>query len=131
MRTIDDYVRLYVNMRDAKSAKQKEFDAWKKEHEEKMEKVEAVLMKHLNESGAEAVRTEHGTAFLARKMRPNLRDFEALSKYILETGHVDLLQRRISADALRELRKPDANGVVTEVPGVDVEFVAEVQVRRA
>ena len=131
MRTVDDLVGLYVKMRDVKSAKQKEFDDWKKAHEEKMAKVEAALLKHLNESGAEAVRTEHGTAFLTRKMRPSIRDFGALREYILKTGHVDLLQRRVSTEALRELRKPDADGVVHEVDGIDVVFEAEVQVRRA
>lgn len=129
--TVDDLVRIYVKMRDAKAAKKKEYEDWARDHTEKMEKVEAAMLGMLNDAGAESIKTEHGTAYRKTAMRANIRDFGPLRDYILRTGHLDLLQKRVSTDVLRELRKPDANGDVEEVPGVEVSYVAEVGVRRS
>ena len=129
--TVDQLVGLYVKMRDIKAAKKKEYEDWAREHDAKMEKVETAMLAALNDAGAESIKTEHGTAYRKTAMRANIRDFGSLRDYILKTGHLDLLQKRVSTDALRELRKPDDFGNVTEVPGVDVTYVAEVGVRRA
>lgn len=129
--TVDQLVGLYVKMRDTKAAKKKEYEDWARVHDEKMEKVEHAMLTALNDAGAESIRTEHGTAYRKTAMRASIRDFGPLRDYILKTGNLDLLQKRVSTDVLRELRKPDAEGKVEEVPGVEVTFVAEVGVRRS
>lgn len=121
--TIDDIVRIYVKMRDAKSELTAKYEAEKKEIEQKMERVEAKLLIHLNTNGLESMRTEHGTVYKSIKTKPSIRDFNALKKWILKTGNVEILQKRISTTSLRDGE---------EVPdGVEVLREAEVGVRRS
>lgn len=121
--TIDDIVRIYVKMRDAKSELTAKYEAEKKEIEEKMSRVEGKLLVHLNTNGLESMRTEHGTVYKSIKTKPSIRDFNALKKWILSTGNVEILQKRISTTSLRDGE---------EIPdGVEVLREAEVGVRRS
>lgn len=121
--TIDDIVRIYVKMRDAKSELTAKYEAEKKEIEEKMARVEGKLLVHLNTNGLESMRTEHGTVYKSVKTKPSIRDFAALKKWILSTGNVEILQKRISTTSLRDGE---------EIPdGVEVLREAEVGVRRS
>lgn len=123
---MDEYVSLYVKMRDTLAARTKEYEDYKKTVKAKMEKVEGLMLSTLNETGAESIRTESGTVYKQTKMLPSIRDFTALSGWMLQTGNLDVLQRRISTTAMKVLVE---DGV--EVPGVEVVYETEVGVRRA
>jgi len=126
--TVEDKVRLYVKMRDALSAKTKEYEDYKRDIKAKMARVEGALLAQLNDDGAESIRTTAGTVFRRNTLRATIADFTSLRAYIMETGNLDLLQKRVSTEALRQLGE---DGALPEIPGISTEYVAEVSVRRA
>lgn len=122
---VDACAKLYVRMRDALAERKKEYETWEREHKEKMRRVEGELLNALNAAGAESIKTAHGTVYKSISIKPSVRDFDALSKWILATGNVGILQKRVSSTALREL------GDDVVVDGVEVLREVDVNVRRS
>lgn len=124
--TVEDLVRIYVKMRDALSTRRKEFEAYEDEMKSKMSRVENELLARLNEQNVDSMKTESGTVYKQSKLKPSIRDFAALRTWILETGNVDILQKRLSTTSIRDLGGEDV-----DIPGVESIRELEIGVRRS
>lgn len=124
-RTINEVVGLFVKIRDKKAAAEAEHKAVIKALDAKLDILEADLLARLNAEDSNSVSTDHGTVYRSTQMKPSIRDFSALSTWIMETGNFGILQKRVSSTALRDL------GEGVEVPGVEVIYEATIGVRRA
>ena len=61
----DELVNRYVQLRDRRTVRKKEFERADNVDKEKLEKIEAVLLQRYQEAGIESARTQYGTAYKA------------------------------------------------------------------
>lgn len=101
--------KLY-QLRAQRQQMQKEVDSV--EAEEKA--VKAHIIDNLPKSDASGVAGKLCRVTIISKEIPQLKDDEAFFKYVKKTGRFDLMQRRLSDAAIKEIWE---NG--KEVPGVD------------
>ncbi len=88
--------------------------------------LEAAFLAQLDEQGAKRAGTDAGTATITENILPTIKDWDALTNYILKEGATHLLQRRVSSAAFRELR--DAG---VEIPGVEAYVQRQISLRRS
>lgn len=123
---IEKVVAHYVSLRE----QVKEMEAELKERtaplKEAMTQIEAALQKMLQDQGLESMKTGAGTAYISKTERAKIEDWNTVLSFIQEHDTTELLERRINATALKDLR--DAG---TEVPGVSLNTFTKVNVRRS
>jgi len=119
---MDDCVALYVETRDKIKALEAEHKAQLAPYREALVEVERLIMTLLNDTGAESMKTAHGTAYKASWTKASVRDWQAVLDYAVENERYDLFERRVSKQVVEELG---------EVPGVELERGVRVNVRRS
>ena len=122
----EQLVAMYVKLRDAKATAVAAFKQKIAKADEAMGKLEAQLLKNLDATGAESIRTQSGTAFKAVKTSATVADWDAMLAYILEHGLYNMLERRVSKKAVEEFK--DENDDLP--PGVSWREELTIQVRR-
>jgi len=111
----DKRVDQFVKLRDKIKAKQ---DAFKKEiapYVDALETLGNMLLNHLNQIGAENVKTAHGTVHHTTKRTASIADKTAFWNWVLAQQQWDLLDYKANAVAVKDYI--DSNGVPP--PGVN------------
>jgi len=121
---IDVRVEQYVKLRD----KIKDMEAKHKEelkpYKETLEKLNAVILAHLNQVGGESIRTAAGTAYVTEKKTASLADPQAFMEYVVANEAWDLLDRKANVKAVGDYideynaPPPGVNYTSTSVVGV-------------
>lgn len=119
----------YMAIRNKRSEIKRAFEEEDGDLKKKHALIEAALLKMMQETGSENLTVKGtGMAYLTTKTFTKGKDWDALWKYIEESGNLDLLQRRLSSRAVQEYM--DANEGELP-PGVDVSQERAVVVRTA
>lgn len=123
---IDDLVKLYIEIRDARAKLKKAFTQDDDELKAGLELIEAEFKQHMDEAGAESVGTKHGVIYKTTKRSAKVADWNTLLGYVKQHDAFDLLTKNVSKDAVfARIEETDA-----PVPGVDIYQTVEVGVRR-
>jgi hypothetical protein len=124
---VEDMVRAYRNIRDAKQEFRSEADARMGDFDEKLDKLEKALLDVCSTQGAESINTKAGTVIRQVEEKFWASDWEAFDKFLLQKAKPDFLQRRIAAKNMREwlADNPDA-----DVPGLKVDRKYVIRVRK-
>lgn len=127
MATVAELVKSYVQLRD----KRRELD---EQHKQKLAKInglmgqiEARLQQHFNETGAESVRTDEGTAFRTTRTSVRVADPEAFRAFVEANQAWAMLDARANKSAVEAYL--DAQGELP--PGLDVNRMYAVNIRRS
>ena len=120
-------ISAYIDLRDKRSKLKEKFTKLDEELVAKMDKLEGALLKRLNEAGTESLKTESGTAYVQLKKKASCADWTGFWQWIVDHGRPDMLEKRVSASAVKEYEEehkalPPYLNVITE---------REVIVRRA
>jgi hypothetical protein len=123
---ISKRVDQYVRLRDLIKTKEDEHKAVLKPYKEMLEKLNSVLLDHLNTINGESVRTDTGTVYRTEKKAASLADPDAFMRYVIGSEAWDLLDRKANvtavADFIEENNAPP--------PGVNFSTTFVVGVRR-
>lgn len=125
----DVLVEKYVALRDKKA----EIESAHKLHIAKfnsaMERIENILLKRLNDSNSESVRTKAGTFFKHTKTSATVADWDGLRDWVLQEPdeRFAALEKRVSKSFV-ESYQAEHNDLP---PGVDVRSEVTVQIRRS
>jgi len=123
---ISKRVDQYVRLRDLIKTKEDEHKAVLKPYKEMLEKLNSVLLDHLNTINGESVRTDTGTVYRTEKKAASLADPDAFMRYVIGSQAWDLLDRKANvtavADFIEENNAPP--------PGVNFSTTFVVGVRR-
>jgi len=111
--TADKLVRVYIKMRDARAALKAKYEA------------EDLAIK---ETGAESIKTAHGTAIRTVQTRYWTGDWAAMHKFIRDHDALDLVERRISQLNMKEFLRENPDVLPT---GLNVDHKYTVTVRRS
>lgn len=120
--------KAFINIRDARSALRHKFDEEDGKLREQQEKLEAVMLDHLNTHGGDAVRTEAGTFYRQEDLKPSCQDWEALNRWVSEHGAWDVYERRLKKTFIAQYMEAHDGSMP---PGVSVHREYVVRVRRS
>jgi len=126
-KNIDDAIDMFVRIRDKKKELQDDHKEQLKPFNEGLKKLEAILIDHLNNSGAESIRGTHGTVYSITRTSAKVDNWDDVLQYILDNELYHMLEKRVSKGAVEEY--VEANG--EPPPGVAITSDATVGVRRA
>jgi hypothetical protein len=124
--TIDQVIAKYMQIREEKSALVAQTKALTDALDKKMETIEKFIKVRATEDGVTSFKTSHGTAFLTTVDFANVADWDTVLNFIKDNDAYDMLQRRVSKEAVRGYI--DANKEVP--PGITYGTKLEVNVRR-
>lgn len=121
-------VRVYIKMRDARSALTAEYEKKDKEIKEQMSLIEAHLLDLCKAAGANSINTGAGTIIRGVKTRYWTSDWEAMHEFIRENNALELLERRVAQNAMSEFIKQNPDKLPK---GMNVDSQYSIVVRRS
>lgn len=126
MATIAELASAYRKLRDKKAEIEAEQKLALAPIKSKMEQIEAALMRILNESEADSIKTPDGTVYTTRTMQVSVDDWEEALNYIKDNDLFHMLERRLSKTAVEEFLEAQGHNV----PGTHTTFVRNLRVRK-
>lgn len=122
-----DMVRAYVRLRDHKEAAEKALKKSLERVVQGMDKLEALMLDHLNDTGASSITCKGiGTVYGKTRDSASVKDRDAFLEFIKENDLWDLLDARANKAVVRKLMEETG----TVPPGVNVSSMKTVGVRR-
>jgi hypothetical protein len=112
----------FIRLRDHKKAAEVEFKKSMAKVVEGMEKLEAMMLDHINTSGTKNISAEIGTAYIIKRTNATVKDREVFLKWLNESGEWDALDVKANKGYLKEHPEP--------IPGVKVSSLNQIGVRR-
>lgn len=125
---VSKLVRAHIRIRDARKELTEEFNRQDRELKAKQETLEAHMLKVMQASNVDTMRTEGGTIYRQEVMKPAASDWDAFYQWVKENDAFDALEKRIKATFVKDYMEENDGETP---PGVSAyrEFVA--RVRRA
>jgi len=118
-------VGAYIKLRDLKTEVKARHTAELAPINEKMTKLEAMLLNHLTTQNTESVRTSAGTAYKSTRTSAKVIDWDACLAFIREHNFWHLLERRVAKTAIEEI----VAGSGELPPGVDLSSEVTINIR--
>ena len=127
--TLKRLLGAYMKLRSKRSQLSRQFKEADSKLKDVMSQIEVQLMRMMKDIGSDNLSIK-GTAiaYMTTKTYTKGKDWDALWKYIEESGNIDLLARKINAKAVQEYRDVNDDALP---PGVDVYTEREIVVRTA
>lgn len=125
---LDKITRAYVRLRDARSDTKKAWEAEDAKFEAKMSRLEAEMLRFLNDSKTDSFKTPNGTVYKQMDVIPTGSDWNAFYHWVARNDAFDALERRIKKTFVKEYMDTHEG---TPPPGVSVLREYKVRVRRS
>ena len=100
--TTDVLIEKYIQLRDKKTQMKSEFEAKLAPIEEAMQKIEAHIMKTLNELGSDRIGGATGVAFKSTQNSATVADKELFRQFVLANDRWELADIRAAKTAIKE-----------------------------
>lgn len=122
-----DLIALYLRARDAKQEMERRHKEELARYTVPMEYAQNELMDRLNSAGGTSIKTPHGTAYKTTRTSATVGDWDATLTYIRENSRWDMLERRVSKEAVEQFVQQYQD----LPPGVNYSAVQVVNIRRS
>lgn len=126
--SIETLVKIYVKIRDAKSAAKKEFDKAEEAFNTKLATVATELKARAQAQGVEGFKTEFGTVYMSETMKVSCADWSAFGTFLTGKDPLEYLEKRVSSTAVKEYMKANEGQLP---PGISIFKELEARVRKA
>ena len=121
-------VKVYIKMRDARTALTADFEAKDREIKGQMEVIESHLLEVCKTAGANSIKTSNGAVIRSVKTRYWTSNWEEMHEFIRENNALDLLERRVAQTAMAEFLKNNPDKMPK---GMNVDSKYTIVVRRS
>ena len=128
MINVDQTISEYVSLRDHLSELRNDFKEKEKEIKKRMGVLEADILEFQRKTGLQSASNRTHTAFQTTKTYVRVADWDDFSKYVLETGNIHLLEKRVAKLAALEIFKEE--GIDPSQIGLHREDEIVVQIRK-
>jgi len=125
---MDRLVKAHLKIRDARRDLKKKFDEQDRDLKGKQERLEAEMLRFLNENKIDNSKTAAGTFYRQVDTIPTGSDWEAFYDWVKENDAFDALERRIKKGFINEYME-EHDGETP--PGVSVHKQYVIRVRRS
>ena len=102
MADADKLVKVYIKIRDAKAAKEKQHEADMAQLDEQMGTIEQELLELCKTTGQDGGKTQHGSFRRSVKTRYWTSDWDRMYQFIKDNDAPELLERRVAQTAFKE-----------------------------
>ena len=96
------YTLAFRNIRDARAAAKKAWEAEDAKLEANKKLLQAGMLKFLNATNQEASSTEFGTFYKEEKVTPSAMDWDKVYEFIVENNAWELLQKRFGINFVKD-----------------------------
>jgi len=117
-----------IKLRDKRSALKKKWEELDEALKLDMERMEAWLLKKLNESGTTTFKNSAGTAYITETVRAGCADWTLFWEWAATNKRVDMLEKRVASKAIQDYMEEHNNQLP---PGITITSYRDVTVRRA
>jgi hypothetical protein len=124
---LDKLTRIYLKIRAAIQAVEKEYDTKLESLKSQQQQVKNEMKEQLLKLGGKSFRTEYGTIVLAQKTRYYTQDWDSFKKFVVEHDVVDLLEKRIAQTNMAKFLEENPSLVP---PGLNSDSEFDVSVRK-
>ena len=126
--SVDELVTVYIKIRDARDAARKQADEVDADFEEQLDVINQQILEICKETGADSIKTKHGTAIRTVKSRYWTNDWERFYDFMFEHNVPELLERRIHQTNIKQFlgENPDLLPA-----GLNVDSAYTITVRRS
>ena len=124
---IDQIIEVHQRIKDARAALKQSFEQQDVALESQQQKLRAVILQHLNVTGAQSIATAHGTAYRREVLKPSASDWTALWDWMKANDGFEIMERRIKAGFVKDYMTEHEGKLP---PGVSAHYEYEVSVRR-
>lgn len=125
---IDKLVEVYIKIRDARDEVRREADKKEADLNEQLELISQQILEVCKQTGADSIKTKHGTAMRGVKSRFWTNDWEKFYEFMSEQKEFGLLEKRIHQTNMKQFleENPDMHPA-----GLNVERTYAITVRRS
>lgn len=121
--------KAYVAIRDKRAEIKKAFDTEYADLGEKLERLQAELLRLMQAQNSDAIRTEFGTVYRQEEVKPSCSDWSALDAWEKANPDInasDILEKRVSKKFITEYMENNDGALP---PGISIyrEYVARVR----
>lgn len=126
--SVDQLVSIYIKIRDARQEAEREWKARDLDFEDQLKLVSDQILEICKETGADSIKTSHGTAMRSVKSRYWTNDWESFHKFVMEWDAPDLLEKRIHQSNMKQFLEENPG---TLPAGLNVDSQYTITVRRS
>ncbi len=125
---VDKLVRIYIKIRDARDQLRRELEGKEADLNEQLSLIEQEILEVCKKTGADSIKTKHGTAMRNVKSRFWTNDWEKFYEFLHEHKAPDLLEKRIHQSNMKQFleENPDLHPA-----GLNVDRTYAITVRRS
>jgi hypothetical protein len=124
---VEGLVKFYVELRDAKAALTDKLKEELKPYNEGMEKLETILLKHMQDTSSKSIATEAGTVYQRVERSATIKDKKLFSEYVIANQLFDLLDWKANKVQVFDMIEKTQQ----DVPGVNTQAFMTVGIRRS
>jgi hypothetical protein len=126
--SLSKVVQAFMAIKDHRTAKRHAWEAEDAALEADQDRLKALMLQIMNTTGAESIRTEHGTAIRQLKTKPSVSDWPAVYGWILaDLERFELLEKRVKPTFINQYMNENDGQLP---PGVNIYQEFEISVRR-
>jgi hypothetical protein len=126
--SVDELVTVYIKIRDARDAARKQADELDADFEEQLNVINQQILEICKETGADSIKTKHGTAIRTIKSRYWTNDWERFYDFMFEHNVPELLERRIHQTNIKQFLEENPDLLPA---GLNVDSAYSITVRRS
>jgi hypothetical protein len=125
---IDKLVEVYIKIRDARDEIRREAEKKEADLNEQLATIEQEILEVCKQTGADSIKTQHGTAMRGVKSRFWTSDWENFYDFIYKQNEFGLLEKRIHQTNMKQFleENPDLHPA-----GLNVDRTYAITVRRS
>lgn len=123
----DKLAKIYIKMRTAKDDLKRELEEKIAAIDEQMDEVSSAMLELCKETGADSIKTEHGTIIRSIKERFWASDKDAFNKFVVENNVPELFESRIHQGNIKQWIADNPDNFP---PSVNIDRRYEISVRK-
>lgn len=123
---VEGCTALYVELRDKIAAIKAEQAEKTKPLTEALERLDSILLKHLQDQKAQNIRTASGTVYQRIAASASIKDKKAFREFVIENEQFDMLDWKANKVQVRTYIEENQ----TDVPGINFTATLTIGVRR-
>ena len=126
--SVDQLVAVYIKIRDARDEARRKADAIETDFEGQLDILNQEILAICKETGADSIKTPHGTAIRTVKSRYWTNDWEQFYNFMFEHNLPDLLEKRIHQTNIKQFLEENPDLLPL---GLNVDSEHSITVRRS
>ena len=126
--SVEQLVSVFIKIRDARDEARRAWEQQEADFNEQLDVIDQQLLEICKETGADSIKTKHGTAIRSVKSRYWTNDWESFYDFIYKQNEFGLLEKRIHQTHMKQFLEENPDLLPA---GLNVDSQYTITVRRS